>query len=122
MLIENQFDLSQFSISVSRKPVAGNRFKYEAKNKKEIVNKTAKFAIKYFTYEKVLIMWQVKGIEKDRVVDRIKFSVDKDDVFRNLSQGFTVKNLEFNNRGEEIVWFFVADEWEKVVIKIKELS
>lgn len=120
LLQENGFDLNNFVISKSRKPVT-NRFEFTASGKEEVVNKTAIFAIKYFTYEKIVILWRVKGIEKYREVDRSKFSVDRDDVFRNFAKGFTVKDVEFKGIGAEEVWFFPADKLDELIIKIKEL-
>ena len=121
LLQESSFDLHKFVVSESRVPVI-NRFEFMATEKEEIVNRTAKFAIKYFTYEKIVILWRVKGTEKCREVYRAKFSVDRADVFNNLSKGFTVKNGEFPSVGEEEVWFFPFDKIDEMMIKIKELS
>lgn len=97
-----------------------SRFIFQARERTEIQNKTAKIAIKYFKEQNLIIIWNVIGYVKNRNIQRSCFSVKCESVFENLENGVAKKIVELQGRGREIVWICPVDELEKAIIKIKE--
>ena len=96
------------------------RFVFQAGERKEIRNRTAKIAIKYFEKQNLIIIWNVIGRAKNRNIQRECFSIKCESVFESIESGITKKIVELQGRGQEEVWLYPADEIEKAIIKIKE--
>lgn len=84
------------------------RFIFDAVNRKEILELTAKYAIKYFDKEKIYILWKVREqTTKKRYVYRNKFSIDADLVLSCIGQTEELrKGVEYQWRMKETVRIF----------------
>ncbi|MBQ6862683.1 MAG: hypothetical protein IJO14_00445 [Clostridia bacterium] len=122
LLIKNGIALSSVVIGTGKTYTSSkNRFIFSAGGRKEILNETAKLAVKYFDEQKILLIWSVYGTAKGRTVKRQTFSVKCDSVFNALTQNKTRKIVELTGHGTEDVWIFSIDETENAISKIKEL-
>lgn len=122
LLIENGYELKDFVVGTGETYYKSvNRFVFDAKNRKQIINQTAKMAIKYFKKEDILLVWNVYGKSKNRTVRRGVFSVKCNSVFECIDLGVTKKIVELRGWGEEHVWLFPADKLDEMIIKIKEM-
>lgn len=97
------------------------QFTYAAGGQKEIIQKTAKVAAKYFPGQKMILIWSVEAFSDGRMVKRSTFSVKKDSVYADFEKRVTEKAVEFPGRGNEFVWIYPTEELEMAVNKIKEL-
>lgn len=122
LLIENGYELKDFVVGTGETYYKSvNRFVFDAKNRKQIINQTAKMAIKYFKKEDILLVWNVYGKSKGRTVRRGVFSVKCNSVFECIDLGVTKKIVELRGWGEEYVWLFPADKLDEMIIRIKEM-
>lgn len=121
LIIENDIDEKCVVIGTGKTYCKSKGyFIFQAGNNPRIRNKTAKIAIKYFETQKLIIVWNVVGKSKNRMIKRESFSIKIDSVFENLENGVAKKIVELPGRGEEDVWLYPVDELEQAIIKIKE--
>ena len=117
LLMKHNIDPEKVLVGTGETYYSNKRFVFDARNRKEIVNRTAKFAIKYLSKHNFILVWD---IEKYRRFRTSKFSIKSETVFENFKNGSATKAVEFQSWGEEEVLIYSADEIEKAIIKIKE--
>lgn len=117
IIVNNGIDLKYVVVGTGETYYSTKRFVFDAKNRKEIVNRTARFAIKYLSKHNLILVWD---IEKYRHFRGTVFSVKSKTVFDNFKNGVATKAVEFQSWGEEEVLIYPTDEIEKAILYIKE--
>lgn len=117
MIVDNGIDLKYVVVGTGETYYSNKRFVFDARNRKETVNRTAKFAIKYLSKHNFILVWD---IEKYRHFRGSEFSVKSKTIFDNFKNGVATKAIEFQSWGEEEVLIYPVEELEKAIIKIKE--
>ena len=109
ILQKNQVDLATVVVGTGETYYkARNRFVFDAGNRKEILDKTALYAIKYFHTEKIFILWEVWGTRPNKsFVYRSCLNIDAGAVLNSLGKTDELrKGIEFQWRNKEIVRVF----------------
>lgn len=112
ILDENKIDRKRFVIGAGETYTRKNkRFEFAAQNRTEIREKTAEYAIKYFTAYDFYLVWQIEKISNGRTVKIEKFSVAYDEVMEAARQKRNAKkDVEYAGWGEETVRIFSFEE------------
>lgn len=104
LFLSNKFTQDEFVVGIgktfSKKGINKERFEFEAKNRKSILNKTAKYAVKYFSDYDFYIVWKTN---RDASLNRTQycsvFSVDANDAinaYRNNMSAHKGVGFEWN--------------------------
>lgn len=84
-----------------------NRFMFHIANRKQIMNETAKYAIKYFHSHGIYIMWEIRVSNGSRYVNRTSLSVDAQTVMDAFDRhDCASKGVEFHWKASENVHIF----------------
>ena len=84
------------------------RFEFSARDHQNILQGTAKYAIKYFAEYDCYLLWEViQNTGRQEIVKRFVFSVSADDVLNSLRKTDKIpKDVAFRGRNQEIVRLF----------------
>ena len=94
-------------------------FEFNARDRKEIREQTAVYAIKYYESYNIYLVWHIVQWSKWRNVRRGKFSAAYSDVTTAITQKSSVqKGVEYRWRGQETVKVLTYEELEKFIEKI----
>lgn len=117
LIVDSGIDLKNVVVGTGETYYSNKRFVFNATDRKELDNGTAKFAIKYLSKHSLILVWNIEKYHKHS--NRI-FSIKCETVFDNFKNGVATKAVEFHSWGEEEVMIYPADEIEKAIIRIKE--
>lgn len=94
-------------------------FEFDARNRKEIQDQTAVYAIKYYESCGIYLVWHIVQWSKWRNVRRGKFSAKYSDVMTAIAQKSSVqKGVEYRWRGQETVKVLTYEELEEFIEQI----
>ena len=89
-------------------------FEFDARDRKEIREQTAVYAIKYYKSYNIYLVWHIVQWSKWRNVRRGKFSAAYSDVMTAITQKSSVqKGVEYRWRGQETVKVLTYEELEE---------
>ena len=92
------------------------RFEFHATNRPEILNRTAHYAVKYFSAYDFYLVWEVVGQSKDKSCRRTVFSASYDDVMKACeTKRPLIKGVEYPWWGEERVVVLLLPELETFI-------
>ena len=92
------------------------RFEFHATNRPEILNRTAQYAVKYFSAYDFYLVWEVAGQSKNKSCRRTVFSAAYDDVMKACeTKRPLIKGVEYPWWGEERVMVLSLSELETFI-------
>lgn len=110
MLNRHGVDLNAVVIGTGDNYVRTNhndRFVFHIANRRQIVNETAKYAIKYFHSYGIYIMWEIRESNGSRYVNRTSLNVDAQAVMDAFDRhDCASKGVEFHWKESENVHIF----------------
>lgn len=125
IFLENKFTQDEFVVGTgktfSKKRINKERFEFGAGNRKPILNKTAKYAVKYFSEYDFYIVWKTN---RDASLNRTQycsvFSVDLDDAIKAYQNNMSA------HKGVGFEWNFKENvevvDFDNLKILIENLS
>lgn len=121
----NGFSKSEYVVGTGRTfSKKGNRIRFEfaARNRQQILEKTAIYAVKYFAEQDFYILWKIRQkTSKEREVYRTCLSVDVDDANKSYEANKKViKGVEFSWQLQEDVVVVDFENLEQIIEKISQ--
>lgn len=112
LLEECNADLTHFIVGAGKTYEKKRlRFVFDASQRKECLEGTAKYAIKYFSEYNIYLVWTIKQWTELRTVTRGVFTATYNDVIHAIkNHTFVHKGAEFHSRGAERVEVLTYEE------------
>lgn len=120
IFLKNGFSKDEFVVGTGTtftKKAKNYRFEFSAKNREQVLNKTAKYAVKYFAEQNFYILWKLRQQTlPGEYTYRTMPSIGANDAYNAYEQGkMARKGVTFKWRLEEYVAVVDFDSLEKII-------
>ena len=120
LLRNNHLDVSRFVVGAGETyEKRQSRFLFDASRRQEILDRTAEYAIKFFSAYNVYLVWMISQWTELRTIRRGIFTAVRDDVLCAIhDHSFVQKGVEFHGRGAERVEVLNYEELETFITNL----